>query len=229
MNPLNVKAWYRAAKASLSLDRIPEAEDACTRGLEVDPPNKSLLALQVQIKARKDQIAAAEAERMARQLLEKRKKEALQKAFETRNLPWKETGTSPDVQDATPILEDGFDPSSTMSVPILLLYPLASQTDLIKSASEDTALNEHLEYILPPPWDTEGLEGGGSYVQSAVNCFVATPSGGLSKIARKIQIGKLLRSGKVELIDGLLRIYVVPEKLAPGWIEEYKSQKQNSS
>jgi hypothetical protein len=226
MNPLNIKAWYRAAKASLSLDRISEAEDACDRGLEVDPPNKSLLALQVQIKARKDQIAATEAERMARQLLEKKKKEALQKAFESRNLLWKETGTSPDVQDATPSLEDGFDPSSTLSVPILLLYPLASQTDLIKSASEDTALNEHLEYVLPPPWDAEG---GGSYTQSSVNCYVATPSGGLSKIARKIQIGKLLRSGKVELIDGLLRIYIVPEKLAPGWIEEYKLQKQNST
>jgi hypothetical protein len=228
MNPLNVKAWYRAAKASLSLDRISEAEDACTRGLEVDPPNKPLLALRDQIKARKEKIAATEAERIARRLLERRKKEALQKAFEARNLPWKETGTSPDVQDATPTLEDGFDPKSTLSVPILLLYPLVSQTDLIKSAAEDTALNEHLEYILPPPWDAEG-EARGSYVQSAVSCFVATPSGGLSKIARKIQIGKLLRSGKVELVDGLLRIYVVPEKLAPSWIEEYKLQKQNGS
>jgi hypothetical protein len=228
MNPLNIKAWYRAAKASLSLDRISEAEDACARGLEVDPLNKSILALQAQIKDRKGQIAAKEAEQMARQILEKRKKDALQKAFDARNLPSKETGTSPDVQDATPSLEDIFDPSSTLSVPILLLYPLASQTDLIKSVSEDTALTEHLEYILPPPWDTEGLEGGGLYQQSAVGCFVATPSGGLSKIAKKIQIGKLLRSGKVELIDGLLRIYVVPEKLAPGWIEDYKSQKQNS-
>jgi hypothetical protein len=227
MNPLNIKAWYRAAKASLSLDRISEAEDACTRGLEVDPSNKSLQTLQTQIKDRKDHIAAVEAERMARQILEKKKKEALEKAFEARNLPWKETGTSPDVQDATPSLEDSLDPSSTLSIPILLLYPLASQTDLIKSASEDTALNEHLEYILPPPWDAEG-QSTGLYMQSAVACFVATPSGGLSKIAKKIQIGKLLRSGKVELMDGLLRIYVVPEKLAPGWIDDYRSQKKNS-
>src|ERR1700722_10273868 len=117
MNPFNVKAWYRAAKASLNLDRISEAEDACSRGLEVDPPNMSLLALQVQIKARKDQIAATEAERMARQILEKRKKETLQRAFETRNLLWKETGTSPDVQDAIPRLEDSLNPSSTLSVP----------------------------------------------------------------------------------------------------------------
>lgn len=41
-NQQNVKAWYRASRAYLALDKIAEATNCVDRGLEVDEANDSL-------------------------------------------------------------------------------------------------------------------------------------------------------------------------------------------
>ncbi|KAG5935891.1 hypothetical protein E4U53_000339, partial [Claviceps sorghi] len=42
LNPSNVKACYRSARALLRVDRIAEARDICARGLALDAANKAL-------------------------------------------------------------------------------------------------------------------------------------------------------------------------------------------
>jgi len=128
-----------------------------------------------------------------------------------------------DTQDAALTLEDPGDASSEMSVPVLLLYPTAAQTELVKGVRETETIADHLEYILPDaPWDTtreyQSVEGVESYME--------TREGGLVKVGRKVKLGTVLKGGKVEVKDGLCRVYVVPKPRVAGWIEEFKRRRQ---
>jgi hypothetical protein len=52
-----------------------------------------------------------------------------------------------------------------------------------------------------------------------------TSAGGLIKVGKKMSLGKVLGSGKPEIVDGLATISVVPKDRAAGWIEEFKKRK----
>jgi hypothetical protein len=218
MNPRNIKAWFRSASACLALDKIADAEDACSRGLEVDPSNTALKSLSSRIRNRKAalaQLSSASREREQRLAAEKA---AIRAAFKVRHIPMRTTAQPPDTQDALPTLANPLDPQSTLSLPVLLLYPLAAQSDLIKAFEETHSLADHLAYILPGmQWDTSR-----AYVPETIECYIATPAGGLAKVGKKMALRKVLESGKAEVVDGVLRVYVVPKSDSEKWVSEFK-------
>ncbi|KAJ6789928.1 hypothetical protein PWT90_10018 [Aphanocladium album] len=113
LDPRNVKAYYRAARALLKVDRVDEADDMCARGLAFDADNKALRS-----------VAA-----------------------------------------------DGV-------------------------------------YRLPN-----------------VACYVETRDGGLLKMGKKASLLKVLSTGKVEIVDQVVRIFVLPVDKADEWIVKFKEQK----
>ena len=117
-------------------------------------------------------------------------------------------------------LENPLDPSSLLSFPVLLLYPTHSQSDFIKVFRELDTLTQHLEYIFPLPWDEEN-----EFTLNDVEAYMETAAGGLIKMGKKMTLNKVLGSGKCEVVDGLVRISVVPKTKAAGWIEEFKKRK----
>lgn len=127
-----------------------------------------------------------------------------------------------DAQDAEIRLEDARDAGSEISVPVLLLYPVAAQSELVKGIRESETIAEHLEYILPDaPWDVDR-----EYQKVGdVQCYMETKEGGLIKVGRKVTVGKVLGSGKVEVQDGLCRVFVVPNGKVDAWIEEFKRRR----
>ena len=101
----------------------------------------------------------------------------------------------------------------------MLLYPTHNQTDFIKAFAEKNLLSHHLSYILPLPWDSKG-----EFTMDSVDCYMDTLTGGLMKVGKKLKLLDILSNGKTEIVDGLVRIYVVPRALAGQWIEEVKKQ-----
>ena len=81
LNPNNIKAWYRSARACLALDKISEANDSIARGLMIDKDNKALITLLETVNRRTDQIRQEETGRLerlqAKMLQEKAMKTAL--------------------------------------------------------------------------------------------------------------------------------------------------------
>jgi tetratricopeptide (TPR) repeat protein len=219
MNQRNIKAWFRSASACLALDKTADAQDACERGLEVDSTNASLLGIKGRIAKRQQDLDRAKALQEQRREKEAREQGALSKAFKQRKVHARKTNKPPDMDDALPKLSDPTDPSSTLSVPVLFLYPLAEQTDLIKQFEETHSLNDHLSYILPLPWDKNN-----EYVQEAVDCYIATPAKGLVKAGKKLPLSKIFDSGKIEIVDGMLQVYIVPSSRAQSWIATYKER-----
>ena len=225
MNPRNVKAWYRSASACLALDKIAQAEDACSVGLQVDAANMALKALQTKIQKRKQYLEEMERKRREREERIASEKANLALALKARGIKTRKTDKAPDTEDAVLRLEDATAPHSTLIVPVLFLYPLHAQSDFIKAFEEGHALNDHLEYILPLPWD----EAHEYTSPDAVECYVETTTGGLIKAGKKLQLLKILTSGKVEIVDGVFKVYVVPKARAPAWIQEYKARQPHRS
>ena len=128
---------------------------------------------------------------------------------------------SPDLENAGIHLSpDKLSPKSMLVFPVVLLYPMHSQSDFIKAFAEKDKIVDHLSYILPLPWDT-----GKEYKLNDVECYMDTPNGGLIKVGKKLSLLNVLAKGKTIVMDGLVSIHVVPAKLAGQWIAEVKSKK----
>lgn len=220
INPANIKAFYRSGTACLALDKLPEAADACDRGLVIDPNNAPLKTLKTKIVARQDYIAAVEKTRREREAKVASERATLKLALKSRNILTRESDQAPDLEDAEIKLENALDPSSTLTFPVILLYPTHSQSDFIKAFSEKERLDQHLDYIFPLPWDEQH-----EYTVDNVEAYMETSSGGLIKVGKKMSLGKVLGSGKTEVVDGLVRISVLPKDKAAEWIEEFKKRR----
>ncbi|KXX74788.1 Tetratricopeptide repeat protein 4 [Madurella mycetomatis] len=221
LNPSNVKALYRSARALLAVNKIHEADDACARGLELDPANQPLQALaQDIIKANDAELARRrrEEERLAR---ERQRQTLLRTALQARGIQVRNTGKKPDMEDArVRLVPDELDPHSSLAFPTMLLYPLEMESDFIKGFGEAETLDQHFGYVFPLPWDKAG-----EYESGRVECYMETVKGGLVKVGRKVPLLKVLSGGNVEVVDELLRVFVVPQGKAEGWVREWKAKK----
>ncbi|EOA84879.1 uncharacterized protein SETTUDRAFT_137046 [Exserohilum turcica Et28A] len=224
INPSNVKAFYRSATAGLELNKLDEAAWACDRGLALDASNAPLQALKTKIETRKKYIESVDKARREREAKAASERATLQLALKSRNMLTRSTEKPPDLEDATLKLENSMDPSSTLTFPVILLYPIDSQSDFIKAFSEREKLDQHLDYIFPLPWDHKH-----EYTLDNVEAYMETKVGGLIKVGKKMSLGKVLGSGKPEIVDGLVTISVVPKDKAAGWIDEFKKRKGKSA
>jgi tetratricopeptide (TPR) repeat protein len=221
INKRNIKAYYRSAKALLALDRIAEADDACTKGLEIDPENKALQGIASELIKRNEKVAEKKRKEMEREIRRRKEEVTLKAAFKARNIKTRQTAQPPEMEDAkVELTPDPVDPASSLSFPTVLLYPLALESDFIKAFNETQTLGDHLAYILPVPWDKKG-----EYTPAGVECYMETITGGLIKVGRKVTLLKVLSEGNVEVVDDVVRIFVVPKASTEAWVKEFKMKK----
>ena len=131
------------------------------------------------------------------------------------------TAQPPEMEDAAiRLIPDPLSPSSTLTFPVILLYPLHLQSDFIKAFGEEQTLLGHLEYLIPLPWDTNQ-----EYTLEGAEAYMETTTGGLIKCGKKVPLLKVLSGGKAEVVDGIVRINIVPKNRAGEWIEAVKKRK----
>jgi hypothetical protein len=174
LNPQNVKAAYRGAKASSLLKHWSRVIEICSLGLKVDAENadlRNLLDTAVKSKDKEDAITR-------KALVEKtRQRRALQQRNAAIDALGLVTGTTmPAHAEAISSASVNVDSSGVVSFPVLLLYDEVGQSDFVQyelasSCSMDrspvtlmcrsVSLNDPLVYQLqeildpqqPPPWD----------------------------------------------------------------------------
>jgi hypothetical protein len=223
LNPRNVKAYYRSCLALLALDKIPEAQDVCSRGLKLEPPNSALKAASTKISSRQMVLEGISQKKKAEQDKANREKLTLMAALRAREIKMRSTDKPPNLEDAVIHLSpDPLSPESHVVFPVVILYPLHAQSDFIKVFHETETVTDHLKYIFPLPWDSAN-----EYKIGTVDCYMETITGGLIKAGKKLSLLKILSSGKVEVVDGLVKINVVPSGGASKWVEEMKSRRSS--
>ena len=220
LNPKNVKAYYRSSSALLALNKIEEAFDSCLRGLTVDPKNTALATLRTKLeasdKARNalQQKQPEEAERIVKE------RTMLATALQARHIQIRNTAQPPDMEDAIiHLAPDPLSPTSALHFPVVILYPLHAQSDFIKAFSETDTIPQHLDYILPLPWDEKQ-----DYKIESVEYYMETGTGGLVKVGKNVTLGKILGTEGVEIVDGLVRINVLLKDRTNIWIAEMKTR-----
>ncbi|KAF4982784.1 hypothetical protein FDECE_17442, partial [Fusarium decemcellulare] len=221
LNPRNLKAYYRSARALLAVDRIEEADDVCARGLSLDESNASLRAVADDIIKRAKEIDARRKKDAEREAKQKRREMLVKAALRARNIPTRTTAQPPEMEDAgVALVPDPDDPRSALAFPTVFLYPLHLESDFVKAFEETQTLEDHLSYVFPLPWDKEG-----AYTLAGVEAFVETREGGLLKMGKRVPLLKVLATGKVEVVDEVVRIFVVPKAKAEAWTKEHKAKR----
>ncbi|KAB5569836.1 hypothetical protein DKX38_003629 [Salix brachista] len=137
--PTSVKAMYRAAKASLSLNLLVEAKSFCENGLEQNPDNEELKRLAKQINLVKMELDKREAE------VSKAVSEAkdLLSAIEDRGLKMGKPMFGELVGLRKPVL----DKNKILHWPALLLYAEVMSSDFIEDFCETDMFSAHLDMI----------------------------------------------------------------------------------
>ncbi|KAJ5593860.1 Tetratricopeptide-like helical [Penicillium hispanicum] len=222
LNPKSVKAYYRSSMALLKLEKIAEAEDASSRGLAIDPENKALQTAAKKIAERKAYVERITAKRKAEEELARKQNLVLSTALRARQIRTRKTDQPPEMEDAKiKLVPDPLSPESSVEFPAVFLYPMDAQSDFVKAFSELHSIADHLDYIFPLPWDTKK-----EYLINNVECFMQTVSGGLIKAGKKLPLLQILSGGKVEVVDELVRIFVVPTSKTGTFIAEMKARKE---
>lgn len=223
INAKNLKALYRSARACIAVDRLDEAQDVITRGLLLDPENAPMKA-QLSLLEKKLTLALDKRKRDdARIAKEQNESRNISLALKQRNISVLKSARPPDMGDAKLYLSDAEDPESSLVFPTVFLYPLTYQSDFLAAFAEVYTIQSQLDLILAerPPWDQQG-----QYTVKNVDCFMETRTGGLIKLGKKVNLGSALGSGKVDVLDGVVRIYVVPKPEASSWIDAFKKEKE---
>ncbi|EJU00889.1 TPR-like protein [Dacryopinax primogenitus] len=245
------KAFFRAGVALTKLSRYDESIDALERCAALQPDDAGVK------KARAEARRGKETEE--RKAREKREKEALRQAVESAlqaRAIVPVTTQSPPPQEAYP----SFDPSSLSSpssssesftpplattsllIPVLLLYPLQAQTDFLTGFPESATFAEQITPVLEPtpPWDTQG-----EYTPGSVSLYVVTMRGRVLKLGlgrRLVDVwpaaagsAKGAKAGEAQaeggdgilLRDGWVEVYVLPRgEQERKWVEDTKAKQK---
>ncbi|KAL3328397.1 hypothetical protein AABB24_035838 [Solanum stoloniferum] len=138
LNPSNVKALYRAAKASFSLNLLAEAKGLCEKGLQYSSSNEELKKLARHIDIQKSEMECRDAE--VSKAVSSAK--TIVSAFETRGLKI----AKPMYQELTGLRKPTLDKNNILHWAVLLLYPEVMSSDLIEEFCETDMFSGHLDH-----------------------------------------------------------------------------------
>lgn len=182
LSPTNIKALYRAAKASFSLGLLVAAKSYCEKGLEQSSSNDDLKKLAKKIDIRKSELERHEAE--VSKVVSDAK--GLISAFEDRKL---KIGKAT-YRELTGLKRPMLDKNNILHWPVVILYPEVMSSDFIQDFCEADTFSAHLDMMFsedsqPLPWDE-----GNAYTRDALELYYEV--GSIAPLSKKELLRYLL-------------------------------------
>jgi len=220
LDPMNIKAYFRASKAAYDLKKYEEAVKYCLQGLTHEPDNKTLerekIKSEKQISLQKDSL-----EKKKNLLAEEElKQKTLHKILHERGIV---LGSSLfDLQNREPS-KPHVDENNKLHWPVMIIYEEYSQVDYIEDFHEDDCMGDHLNTMFPPneypDWDVYKKYSRDSLEVYAILNQVPPldPSKKTNERPRKVRIKesspliKLLQH-KSYVLPGLPILYMISSK-----------------
>ncbi|CCJ30796.1 unnamed protein product, partial [Pneumocystis jirovecii] len=187
--------------------------NACIHSDSVSETLRALEELQARARQRIAYLEQRAADACAREQLAQRKKDTLIHALKTRGIRVRDSGDAP--PDAEMRLDASLDAASTLLFPMAVAYPLARVSDFITEVAETCTLSEVLNYVLgsKPEWDQAG-----EYRADSVSVCMEAETG-VVRIHRDTRVIDAVRICGAELLDGVVRILVLPTGRIAEWLE----------
>ncbi|EMR11062.1 hypothetical protein PNEG_00659 [Pneumocystis murina B123] len=221
-DPNHTKALYRSAKACFFLDRLDESLNHINHCLKTNYNNDIFKSLKQKVLERKKYLERKSKEAYERKNISFIKKTTLQKALKERGIITKSSQIEPDMGDIELCLSSPLDITSTLLFPVTFLYPLVLQSDFITQVAETSTIQEQLDLVLAskPQWDKNN-----EYSPSNVEVCIETKIGEIIKVKKNAQLLDVL-ANKVEVLDGIVRLLILPKNKIDLWINEWKTKQK---
>jgi len=231
LNSKSSKAYYRSGSALLSLGRIEEALDCCTRCLAYDTDNPGIKILQERALAVKNETDRKDREKRERLRKEEEGKMKMKIAFRERNLiNLPKPGGS--ISPVAPHFDPEDPTGSTLILPVFFLYPQYATSDIISEFVEDTAFGVHIETMFPPNAPAPDWDLKREYHPANLVIYAPTYRKRLLKVGKKMSLRNVYKVAKakegqpmdgLEVKDGCLSFVVMPKgDVEKKWVEEFK-------
>jgi tetratricopeptide (TPR) repeat protein len=227
LDPDNVKAYYRAAKANFALKKWALTAEFVDAGLAVDPANAPLLEIRKSVNEALEKqrgIDAAQREKAAK--AKAAQNASTQRLFELLGANDVKIGAP----NATVPLADAFstDPESgELTCRVVFLYDEHAQSDTIQAMPLSTTFRDQLDHMFPPngaaaPWDVEN-----KYTLNQLELYcVLNQTTQLTFDADKQSVTRMERAGKpkwarVDLTQTLHQLFQRQNYIVPGVVTLY--------
>jgi tetratricopeptide (TPR) repeat protein len=227
LDPDNVKAYYRAAKANFALKKWSLTAEFVDAGLAVDPANAPLLEIRKAVNDALDKQRLIDAAQRAKAAKAKASQNAsTQRLFELLAANDIKIGAP----NATVPLADAFstDPDSgELTCRVVFLYDEHAQSDTIQAMPVSTTFRDQLDNMFPPngaaaPWDVDN-----KYTLSQLELYcVLNQTTQLTYDADKQSVTRMERAGKpkwarVDLALTLHQLFQRQNYIVPGVVTLY--------
>lgn len=222
LNPKNVKALFRSAKALFALEMYLEAIDCCQHGLNLEPKNQAIKDEMNKIQTEFDRKEKLRLEKELREQKIREKKLKIKAAFEKRKI---RTAVTPGFKADHPHEVQWDEEQDQLTVPTFFLYPEHNESDLIQAFNELDRIGDQLAEIFydPAPWDPDH-----KYKPDALQVYFETEDNagniGLMKVGLNVKFLAVLSHSKHVLRDGIARLMVVPKEESQwkkDWLAKY--------
>lgn len=219
----------------MSLGRIEEALDCCTRCLAYDADNTGIKVLQERALAAKKETDRRERDKQERLRKEEEAKIKMQIAFRDRNLiNLPKTGGS--ISPVAPHFDTEDPTGSTLILPVFFLYPQYATSDIISDFIENATFGAHIEAMFPPNAPVPDWDSKKEYFPANLVTYAPTHRKRLLKIGKKMTLRDVFTAAKakegqprdgLEVKDGCLYFVVMPKgDIETKWVEEYKQLRE---
>ncbi|CCE65497.1 hypothetical protein TPHA_0L01420 [Tetrapisispora phaffii CBS 4417] len=223
-NPLNVKCYFRMAKAFSAIEKYDESRESIEFGLKVDSRNSSLLNLLKTI-IKKQEEKTAYRLKLEREKQEKEGKMIiLENAIKLRNIKIINTDSAPDLlKEAKFSLEDPMDFESQLIFPAIAMFPTTDEFDFIASVSELTTVGELLDLLMDRPSEWFAMEKHRNFSSKKLVAYMETLAGGLVKVGKKLSFHEIFKmdTPKIPMFDDAAKIYLVPKVDSDDWLVKW--------
>ncbi|CDU26178.1 related to CNS1-cyclophilin seven suppressor [Sporisorium scitamineum] len=211
LNERNEKAYYRATRALIALDRFQDAVDCAAHGLKVNPENAAISALKGKAESKLAEVEKRKKEAEERTRRKDLLAKTLQQALLVRGL-WLETTPRPpdnpqpahfdpdflpaQSKDSLPLTQTWSPPDiirTPLILPLFFIYPQHAQSDFIPDFHEDSTLSLYLSTIFPRsslgslPWDSNK-----EYYDDNLQVYATTRKERLLKLGRKLTLRQVM-------------------------------------
>ena len=227
LDPKNVKAYYRMAKAFYAIEKYDEAKQALEFSLKIKPENLASSALLRQITEKERQVEEAR-QRKEQERIEKLALDTLlNDAIKFRGYTNIATPKPAEILSGAKIhLEDAKDVESQLILPATIIYPTSDEFDFIAEISELSSPLELMEIVLDRPAEWHEDPKHKNFTPKTMEAYMETESGGLIKVGKKATLNKALgtQSPKIPLFDYSVRLYFVPKVDSAEWVSKWSKE-----
>lgn len=224
LDPKNIKAYYRMAKAYFAIGKFEEAKEALNFSLKINPDNLASNSLLKQITTKEEELERIKIKKEQEMIEKMALQQLLQDAMTARGYTNIATPRPSEfLENAKIRLEDPKDIESQLIMPAMVLYPTTDEFDFVADISELSTPIEVMELVLqrPESWFEDPKHE--NFTPKKLEAYMETLSGGLIKVGKKATLNKALsnQAPKIPLFDNSVRLYFVPKVDSEAWLKKW--------